>query len=206
MKRFLGIAAFLIGSVSPVFATDYVYDIISSSRGPYLSSGDIVTSCDQCVLSSANVVGWSLNINYQAIGLLPGGSPFTSSSLPQSSVMVQGTGFTATSTGLFFNFHYPNSVADTVLFTSGNNSVQLVNSPQSPGSPPEGGLLDCSPSGCAGILNNSNLELGNFAKMEAPELGASGLASTLALLLSGLAILGGRSRRSGSARWRSYGT
>lgn len=198
MKEFLGIAAFLMASAGPAFATDYVYDI-SNSFGPFLSGGEIVTTCDQCVLSSANVVSWSMYVDYKAIGLPPAGSPFTSSSLPNSSVQVLGTGLTATPTGVFFNFNVTHATAtDIVSFASGNNSVQLQNFPESPGAGLTGAFNDCIAGGggnsCAGETPDSNMELGSFSKLEAPELGASRLASALTLLLSGLAIWRGKLR------------
>jgi hypothetical protein len=195
MKRLLGIAAFLAFTANPVFATDYVYDISPSVLAPYLTGGYVVTNCDQCVLTSANVVAWSLN---QSIGASPG-SLLTSSSIPQSSVLVDGTGLTATATGLFFNFRYISANYHDVTFMSpGYNFVELANYEADTNlTEPNGSILDCGSLGCASEGQNTKLEFGNFAKLESPELGASGLAPTLTLLLSGLAIVLGRSRRSG---------
>jgi hypothetical protein len=193
MKGFLGIAAFLALSTSPAFGTDYLYDIAPDALSPYLIGGYVVTNCDQCVLTSANVVAWSLNEN---VGASPGSSPLTSSSFPQSSVLVQGNSFTATSTGLFFNFHYNSAASNSVSFMSGYDSVELANYTVGSNIPYHVGvIMDCGSLYCASTGVNTTIEFGNFAKMEAPELGSSGLAPTLALLLSGLAIVLGRSSR-----------
>jgi hypothetical protein len=197
IKRFLGLIAFLALSAPPAVATDYVYDISPSALSPYLVGGYVVTNCDQCVLTTANVVGWSL---IQNDGMFGGTTPsiLTSSSLPQASVVVQGTGLTATSAGLFFNFHYNLSPANSVTFANNYNFVELSSDVWDANyRPPFGEIVDCGPLACAGQLTNASVEFGNFAKTEAPELGAGGLAATLTLLLSGLTILRGRSRSPG---------
>jgi hypothetical protein len=193
-KRFLGLAAFLAFSAHPAFATDYVYDISPSALSPFLVGGYVVTNCDQCVLTSANVVAWSL---IQNEGMFGGTTPsvLTSSSLPQASATVQGTGLTATSSGLFFNFNYNVTPASSVIFANNYNFVELSNFGWgSVYNPPFGEVADCGPITCVGLSTNASVEFGNVAKTQAPELGAGGLAVTLTLLLSGLAILRGRSR------------
>lgn len=157
-----------------MFATDYVYDISPSADAPYLSGGYVVTNCDQCTLTSANVVGWSL---IQAVTTPP--SVITSSSLPLSTVSVFGTGLTATSSGLFFNFTY-NPKGTDVLFSSGEQFtssytyVDISNAPTDSNiGPPTGETVDCGTTFCVGKLMSGNIELGTFAKLEAPELSIS---------------------------------
>jgi hypothetical protein len=195
IKGFSGLAAFLAFSAHPAFATDYVYDISPSALSPFLVGGYVVTNCDQCVLTSANVVAWSLIQNEGMFGSTTP-SVLTSSSLPQASATVLGTGFTATSSGLFFDFNYNVTPESSVIFANNYNLVELSNFGWgSVYNPPFGEVADCGPIACVGLSTNASVEFGNFAKTEAPELGAGGLPVTLTLLLSGLAILRGRSRR-----------
>jgi hypothetical protein len=202
IKRLLGLAALLAFSAHPAFATDYVYDISPSALSPFLVGGYVVTNCDQCVVTSANVVAWSLIQNEGMFGSTTP-SVLTSSSLPQASATVQGTGFTATSSGLFFNFNYNVRHESSVIFANNNNFAELSNFGWgSVYNPPAGEVADCGPLACVGLSTNASVEFGNFAKIEAPELGAGGLAGTLTLLLSGLAMHRGRSRRPSCIRTR----
>ena len=193
MNRLVGIVSLLAFAAGPAFGTDFVYDIAPDALSPYLTGGYVVTNCDHCIVTSSNVVAWSLNQN---VGASPGTSPLTSSSFPQSSVSVQGTDFTATPTGLFFNFHYNPAASENVDFMSGYNSVEMAN--YAVGSNIQyhaGVIMDCGSLYCASTVENTSIEFGNFAKLQAPELGSSGLGPALALLLSGSAILLRRSRR-----------
>jgi hypothetical protein len=60
---------------------------------------------------------------------------------------------------------------------------------------PRGEVLDCGSRACSSGFEDTNLEVGSFARLVAPELSAGGVASALALLLSGLAISGARRPR-----------
>lgn len=81
-------------SVSPATAATY---IVNLSGNGVSATGSIETDGTQGALTSTNVTDWTLNLN-------DGTSTFTLDGRNNSQLVVDGSGFTATASGLFFNF------------------------------------------------------------------------------------------------------
>jgi hypothetical protein len=190
MNRLMGFAV-VACLADPVFATDYLYQM-TAPNDPNLSAGSIVTDCDNCVVGSDNVVAWSLYSGSVGVqGLL------TSSSIPGSSVMIQGSsGLIATPSGLFYDFTYTtnDAVRDTVAFTSPTHRFVELSNYMVVGDPtaPYGSATACGPVTCASATETGDLQIGKYLSLAAPEMSTSGVASALTLLWAGMAILGAR--------------
>jgi len=182
VKAFLFIGLTVFGTQAS--AATYTYDI--TGFGPEPASGDITTSCDNCVLNANDITAWSL-------------AGF-SSKVAGSTVVVIGNGLVATPTGIFFNFN-PGSTND-ALFSelpnptpnSGNAnplSVEYTNS--APGYFfHQGWVFVTNTEGAYGTEGFGNANLGPLRSTAAPEIDAGTAASGITLLLGFLMVLRGR--------------
>jgi hypothetical protein len=184
----VGLTLFL---ATQAFADTYTYDINGNSGFENSNvTGFITTSCDSCVLNASDVTAWNL-------------AGF-SSTVPGSTVVVIGSGFVATPTGIFFNFN-PGPTNDALFSELPNptpnsidgspNSVEYTNS--APVLLFSSFVYVCGLNGCNGSPGGGNVNLGPLRSVAAaPEIDPTTLDSALTLLLGVLAVLRGRRRAS----------
>jgi len=97
--------AIAICAVTPSKA-DFVYNV-NLAVGAGSAIGTITTDCNLCVLSTADITGWNL--------LLSDGTNTVTSQTTPGAEQIRGSAFTATPTGLFFNFSTTENPADAIF-------------------------------------------------------------------------------------------
>jgi len=109
--------AVAICAVTPSKA-DFVYNV-NLAIGAGSAIGTITTDCDLCVLSTTDITGWNITLNDGiSTGTLQG-------SATNQFTQVRGTIFTATTTGLFFDFSSTQLPGD-VLFDNANVALDFL--------------------------------------------------------------------------------
>jgi hypothetical protein len=175
-----------------VNAADFTYDI-NVDNGFLV--GAITTSCDQCLLNSSNITGWSLTTT---AGPLPFSEASTDPGASAGYYLGQGpTSLTATPTAMTYDFGANGQFAFQtnnafLLFGFSDIGAFLMGFP--------GQIVECEGSNACGgaVFQGGTTVLGDIKSVAAaPELDAASLGGALTLLLGSLAVLHGRRRSAG---------
>jgi hypothetical protein len=185
-------AGVVLFGVSP--ANALTYDLVNDSSGTYEVTGFIETDGNFGVLTDGDLINWGLNVSVGTSNTVMNGPQGNT-----SDYAILGNDFTATSSGLFFNFGDPNPGLLEFLGFYGfvcfqNQDACLANNAYADSTL----LLDVfgantDPDALGPISESGTVE---FAIAETPLPGALPLFATA---LGGLCLLGWRKKRKASA-------
>ncbi len=174
-------------------AATYTYDV-GTVDWP-ITSGYIITSCDNCVLTSANILAWALQSS-------PGGVSVASNN-PGALLTLDGNAMQATPRAITFGF-LPGPTFGDAIFASGNQSVDYFSQSLDASTIiefPNGiGETDaCSPGtllngSCFGVLNQGTEKIALRTGI-APEIDSASWVAATTLLAGVLLVIRGRRHR-----------